>query len=65
MRHGMTQREVADALGISRQRVVQIEHKALWKLRRSGLLDKFIDLLDAPIEEYYGESFTNIKVRKD
>jgi transcriptional regulator len=65
MRYGMTQREVAEALGISRQRVVQIEHRALWKIKKSGLMDKFIDLLDAPIEEYYGESFTNIKVRKD
>jgi len=65
MRYGMTQREVAEALGISRQRVVQIVHRALWKIKKSGLMDKFIDLLDAPIEEYYGESFTNMKVRKD
>lgn len=65
MRYGMTQREVAEALGISRQRVVQIEHRALWKIKKSGLMDKFIDLLDVPIEEYYGESFTNIKVRRD
>ncbi len=65
MRHGMSQREVAEALGISRQRVVQIEHKALWKIKKSGLLDKFVDLLDAPVEEYYGESFTDIKFRRD
>jgi transcriptional regulator len=65
MRYGMSQREVAEALGISRQRVVQIEHQALWKIRKSGLMDKFVDLLDAPVEEYYGESFTNIKYRKD
>lgn len=65
MRYGMTQREVAEALGISRQRVVQIEHRALWKIKKSGLMDKFIDLLDVPIEEYYGESFTNIKGRRD
>lgn len=65
MRYGMSQREVAKALGISRQRVVQIEHQALWKIRKSGLMDKFVDLLDAPVEEYYGESFTNIKYRQD
>lgn len=65
MKHGMSQLEVAKALGLSRVRVGQIERKALWKLKKSGKLDKFLDLLDAPIEEYYGESFTNIKVRKD
>jgi len=52
---GMTQREVAKALGISRCRVQQLEYSALRKLRNSGKLDNFKDLLDAPIEEYYGE----------
>jgi hypothetical protein len=41
--------------GVSRQLVAQIEHKALWKLRQTGKLDKFLTLLEAPIEEYYGE----------
>jgi len=35
--------------------VAQIERKALWKLRQTGKLDKFLTLLEAPIEEYYGE----------
>ena len=61
MRYGMSQREVAEALGISRQRVVQIEHQALWKIRKSGLMDKFVDLLDAPVEEYYGEQHRRIR----
>jgi transcriptional regulator with XRE-family HTH domain len=55
MSAGMTQLEVAKQLGVSRQLVAQIEHKALWKLRQSGKLDKFLTLLEAPIEEYYGE----------
>ena len=55
MSAGMTQLEVAKQLGVSRQLVAQIEHKALWKLRRTGKLDKFLTLLEAPIEEYYGE----------
>lgn len=55
MSAGMTQLEVAKELGVSRQLVAQIEHKALWKLRQSGKLDKFLTLLEAPIEEYYGE----------
>ena len=55
MSAGMTQLEVAKELGVSRQLVAQIEHKALWKLRRTGKLDKFLTLLEAPIEEYYGE----------
>ncbi len=56
MSAGMTQLEVAKKLGVSRQLVAQIEHKALWKLRRTGKLDKFLTLLEAPIEENYGES---------
>lgn len=55
MSAGMTQLEVARCLGVSRQLVAQIEHKALWKLRQTGKLDKFLTLLEAPIEEYYGE----------
>jgi len=55
MSAGMTQLEVAKELGVSRQLVAQIEQKALWKLRRTGKLDKFLTLLEAPIEEYYGE----------
>ena len=61
MRHGMSQLEVAKELGLSRARVGQIERKALWKLKRSGKLDKFLDLLDAPIESYYGEEFLTVK----
>ena len=61
MKYGMSQLEVAKALGISRRRVGQIEQKALWKLKRSGKLDKFLDLLDAPISEYYGEEFRKVK----
>jgi transcriptional regulator len=61
MRHGMSQLEVAKELGLSRARVGQIERKALWKLKRSGKLDKFLDLLDAPIESYYGEEFLAVK----
>ena len=61
MRHGMTQREVAEALGISRQRVVNIERRALWKLKRSGQLDKFLCLLDMEVEQYYGEQGRRVK----
>ena len=43
---GMTQREVADALGITRAAVQQIENKALRKLRNSGKLEAFRDLVD-------------------
>ena len=60
MSAGMTQLEVAKELGVSRQLVAQIEHKALWKLRRTGKLDKFLTLLEAPIEEYYGEDSRTI-----
>lgn len=55
MRAGMTQLEVARCLGVTQQTVALIEHKALWKLRRTGKLDKFLTLLEAPVEEYYGE----------
>ena len=43
---GMSQREVADALGISRAAVQQIENRALRKLKNSGKLDAFKDLVD-------------------
>lgn len=45
-RHGMSQREVAEALGISRAAVQQIENRALRKLKNSGKLDAFKDLVD-------------------
>jgi transcriptional regulator with XRE-family HTH domain len=61
MSAGMTQLEVAKKLGVSRQLVAQIERKALWKLRQTGKLDKFLTLLEAPIEEYYGENYRIIK----
>jgi transcriptional regulator with XRE-family HTH domain len=61
MKHGMSQLEVAKALGLSRVRVGQIERKALRKLKNSGKLDKFLGLLDAPISEYYGEEFVRVK----
>ena len=65
MSAGMTQLEVAKQLGVSRQLVAQIEHKALWKLRQSGKLDKFLTLLEAPIEEYYGEDSRTITKYSD
>jgi DNA-directed RNA polymerase sigma subunit (sigma70/sigma32) len=42
----MSQREVAEALGISRAAVQQIENTALRKLKNSGKLDAFRDLVD-------------------
>jgi transcriptional regulator with XRE-family HTH domain len=45
-KHGMSQREVAEALGISRASVQQIENRALRKLKNSGKLDAFKDLVD-------------------
>ena len=45
-KHGMSQREVAEALGISRAAVQQIENRALRKLKNSGKLDAFRDLVD-------------------
>ena len=55
MSAGMTQVEVAHCLGVTQQRVAEIEKNALRKLKNSGKLDKFLSLLEAPIEEYYGE----------
>lgn len=61
MRDGMTYTEIAEALGISRQSVKNIERRALWKLKRSGQLDRFLSLLEMDIEEYHGESNRIIK----
>ena len=62
MRDGMTYAEIAEQLGISRQSVKNIERKALWKLKRSGKLDKFLCLLEMQVEEYHGEN--HVKVRQ-
>jgi len=48
-------------LGISRESVRNIERRALWKLKRSGQLDKFLCLLDMKVEEYYGEKGRRVK----
>ena len=61
MSDGMTYTEIAEALGISRQSVKNIERRALWKLKRSGQLDRFLCLLEMDIEEYHGESNRIIK----
>ena len=61
MRDGMTHQQIADALGISRERVRQIEATALRKLRRSGKLKEFLCLLDTEVQEYYGEQSRRIK----
>lgn len=61
MRDGMTYTEIAEELGISRQSVKNIERRALWKLKRSGQLDRFLCLLDMKVEEYYGEKGRRVK----
>jgi len=61
MRDGMTHQQIADVLGISRERVRQIEATALRKLRRSGKLKEFLCLLDMEVQEYYGEKSRKIK----
>ena len=61
MRDGMTYTEIAEALGISRQSVKNIERRALWKLKRSGQLDRFLCLLEADVEQYHGETGRVIK----
>jgi predicted XRE-type DNA-binding protein len=61
MRDGMTHQQIADVLGISRERVRQIEATALRKLRRSGKLKEFLCLLDMEVKEYYGEQSRRIK----
>jgi predicted XRE-type DNA-binding protein len=61
MKDGMTHQQIADVLGISRERVRQIEATALRKLRRSGKLKEFLCLLDMEVQEYYGEQSRKIK----
>ena len=57
----MTYKEIAEVLGISRESVRNIERRALWKLKRSGQLDKFLCLLDMEVEQYHGETGRVIK----
>jgi len=61
MRDGMTYREIAEVLGVSSETVRNIERRALWKLKRSGELDKFLCLLETEVEEYYGEKERKVK----
>jgi DNA-binding XRE family transcriptional regulator len=61
MRDGMTHAEIAKVLGVSRETVRNIERRALWKLKRSGQLDKFLCLLEMDVEEYYGEKARRVK----
>jgi DNA-binding XRE family transcriptional regulator len=61
MRDGMTHTQIAEVLGISRESVRNIERRALWKLKRSGQLDKFICLLEMDVVEYYGEKGRRVK----
>lgn len=52
LRHdGMSVREIARALGISTRRVQELEHRALAKLRRSGILHQYARELFEPGEE--------------
>ena len=57
----MTHAQIAEVLGISRESVRNIERRALWKLKRSGQLDKFLCLLEMDVEEYYGEKRRKVK----
>ena len=61
MRDGMTHAQIAEVLGISRESVRNIERRALWKLKRSGQLDKFLCLLETDVEQYHGETGRVIK----
>ena len=61
MRDGMTHAQIAVVLGISRESVRNIERRALWKLKRSGQLDKFLCLLDMEVEQYHGEKGRRVK----
>ena len=61
MRDGMTHAQIAEVLGVSRETVRNIERRALWKLKRSGKLDKFLCLLDMEVEQYHGEKARKVK----
>jgi len=61
MRDGMTHAQIAEILGVSRETVRNIERRALWKLKRSGKLDKFLCLLDMQVEHYHGEKGRRVK----
>jgi DNA-binding XRE family transcriptional regulator len=61
MREGMTHTQIAEVLGVSRETVRNIERRALWKLKRSGKLDKFLCLLDMEVEQYHGEKGRRVK----
>jgi DNA-binding XRE family transcriptional regulator len=61
MRDGMTHAQIAEVLGVSRETVRNIERRALWKLKRSGKLDKFLCLLDMEVEQYHGEKGRRVK----
>ena len=61
MRDDMTHAQIAEVLGISRESVRNIERRALWKLKRSGQLDKFLCLLDMEVEQYHGEKGRRVK----
>lgn len=61
MRDGMTHAQIAKVLGVSRETVRNIERRALWKLKRSGKLDKFLCLLDMEVEQYHGEKARKVK----
>lgn len=61
MRDGMTHAEIAKVLGVSRETVRSIERRALWKLKKSGKLDKFLCLLEMEVKEYYGEKARRVK----
>jgi DNA-binding XRE family transcriptional regulator len=61
MRDGMTHTQIAEVLGVSRETVRNIERRALWKLKRSGKLDKFLCLLDMEVEQYHGEKGRRVK----
>ena len=61
MRDGMTHAQIAEVLGVSRETVRNIARRALWKLKRSGKLDKFLCLLDMEVEQYHGEKGRRVK----
>lgn len=53
MSQGMTYKEIAEVLGISRQSVRIIEARALRKLRNSGKLAEFRELASGNWRETY------------